>query len=101
MRDEQRGSVTVVHLVGELDMATAPELFQRIEDLVEADHCRILLELAALDFCDSAGLNAFIRGDRRCTANGGWLRLTSAHGHVARVISLSGIDEVLLYRDET
>ncbi len=48
----------------------------------------------ALTFCDSAGLTTFVRGDRRCAEAGGWLRLTGAYGHVARVIEISGVGGV-------
>lgn len=99
MREEERGAVSVLHLLGELDMATAPQVEDRVDELVAADRCQLLLDLAGLDFCDSAGLNAFIRGDRRCQRHGGWLRLTGARGHVARVIELSGLDEVLVYHE--
>jgi anti-anti-sigma factor len=101
MREDDRGAVTAIQLAGELDMATAPHLQTRIDELIAAGRCRILLELAELTFCDSAGLNTFIVGDRHCLLMGGWLRLTGARGHVARVIELSGVDEVLTYRGET
>ncbi len=41
-----------------------------------------------------------MRGNRDCTAEGGWLRLAGARGHVERVIGLSGLMEVLAYRGE-
>ncbi len=99
MREEVRGAVTTISLLGELDMATAPQLQARIDELIASGRCRILLDLARLDFCDSAGLNTFIRGDRRCARDGGWLRLTGSRGHVARVLELTGIAEVLSYVD--
>jgi len=97
MSEQERGAVTAIALSGELDMATAPDLQARIDELAAAGRCRILLDLAELTFCDSAGINTFIRGDRRCTPLGGWLRLTAPRGHVARVLSVSGVDEVLTY----
>jgi anti-anti-sigma factor len=95
------GSATTVSLAGELDMATAPGLTRRIADLLAAGRSRIVLDLDALAFCDSAGLNAFVQGDKQCAAAGGWLRLNRARGHVARVLELSGVDEVLAYRADS
>ncbi len=71
MREDERGTVTAIELAGELDMATAPRLQTRIDELIAAGRCRILLELAELTFCDSAGLNTFIVGDRHCLLMGG------------------------------
>ena len=100
MSEQERGVVTVIRLAGELDMASAPSLQTTVDELVSLGHCRIVLDLTELTFCDSAGLNAFIRGDRRCQPHGGWLRLQHAGGHVARVIRLSGIDHLLTYHGD-
>ena len=95
---EQRDSTTVVRLAGELDMASAPRLQAVIDDLLGHGCTRIVVDLYELAFCDSAGLNAFVQGDKRCAARGGWLRLNRAQGHVARVMELSGVGDVLAYR---
>ncbi|MEU2615437.1 STAS domain-containing protein [Micromonospora sp. NPDC007271] len=50
-------------------------------------------------FCDSTGIAAFVRGDNRASAAGGWLRLT-ATGRVARVLQLTGLAEVLRYEED-
>jgi anti-anti-sigma factor len=94
---EDGDSVTTLTLGGELDMATAPRLHRTISELITTGHPRIVVDLGRLAFCDSAGLNAFVQGDKHCAARGGWLRLARAQGHVARVMELSGVDEVLAY----
>ncbi|HEX8626659.1 MAG TPA: STAS domain-containing protein [Catenuloplanes sp.] len=101
MRSAEQGAVTVVQLLGELDMATAGQLQARLDELTGVDRCRVLLDLSGLDFCDSAGLNAFIRGERCCRRRGGWLRVTAPRDHVATVMRLSGLDEALLYNAES
>ena len=100
IHEHRRNDLAVLALNGELDMASAPLLRDRIGRLMAAHSSHILLDLSELSFCDSAGLNAFVQGDRACTARGGWLRVTRVTGHVARVIELSGLDEVLIYRPE-
>jgi anti-anti-sigma factor len=93
-------TVTTIALAGDLDMASAPSFQQVVTDLIATGRQRILVDLDQLAFCDSAGLNAFVKADKHCAARGGWLRLVGARGHVARVIELSGVDEVLAYRME-
>jgi anti-sigma B factor antagonist len=95
---EAAGNAVRVRLAGELDMSTAPELLTRILALAADGSPRVVVDLAALTFCDSAGLTVFVRGDRRCAEAGGWLRLTGAHGQVARVIDISGVGDALGYR---
>src|SRR5687768_16088444 len=88
-------ALTTVALGGELDMASAPRLHEALSELITTGRQRILVDLDQLAFCDSAGLNAFVQADKHCAARGGWLRLVGAQGHVARVMELSGVDEVL------
>lgn len=97
---EQRDAATAIVLAGELDMASAPRLHAAITDLIGRGQVRIIVDLDQLAFCDSAGLNAFVQGDKQCTARGGWLRLARARGHVARVMELSGVGEVLGYQHD-
>lgn len=101
IREHRQDAVAVLALTGELDMASAPDLQEHVDSLVAEGKVRIMVDVAKLSFCDSAGLNAFIRGDRQCGAHGGWLRLAGAQGHVARVIELSGLNEVLAYRPDS
>ncbi|MEE6307780.1 STAS domain-containing protein [Plantactinospora veratri] len=89
-----------LHLGGELDITTAPTLSAEIDELVDDGHRRLLVDLAELTFCDSSGLAAFVRGDDRAAARGGWLRLTGATGRVERVLRISGLDDLLRYDQE-
>ena len=86
---------SVLHLAGELDLATVAQLHDAIDRLVEAGQHRLLLDLSALSFCDSTGLAGFIRGNNLCTDSGGWLRVTGGTGGVARVLAATGLDDVL------
>ncbi|WP_422769298.1 STAS domain-containing protein [Plantactinospora sp. WMMC1484] len=89
-----------LHLGGELDITTAPELSAEIDKLLDAGHRRLLVDLAELSFCDSSGLAAFVRGDDQAGSRGGWLRLTGATGRVERVLRISGLDELLRFDRE-
>ncbi|MET8232139.1 STAS domain-containing protein [Micromonospora sp. NPDC005298] len=90
-----------LQLAGELDLSTAPQLSAAIDKLAEAGESRLLLDLADLTFCDSTGMAVFVRGDNRAAADGGWLRLTGAHGRVERVLRVTGLADVLRYEPDT
>lgn len=96
----EQGGVAHLRLVGELDIGTAPQLGEAIDRLLGAGHHRLLVDLTDLDFCDSTGMSAFVRGDNEAAAAGGWLRLTGATGRVARLLRLSGLAEVLGHRPD-
>ena len=94
---ERAGGPTRLRLVGELDMSTAPQLNAVIDRLAAAGERRLLVDLTDLTFCDSTGIAAFVRGDNRAAAEGGWLRVTGATGPVERVLTVTGLAEVLQY----
>jgi anti-anti-sigma factor len=56
-------------LVGELDLASVPELEDRLA-LLRATNCPTRLDLSELDFIDSTGLHVLVRavGDARRTS---------------------------------
>jgi anti-sigma B factor antagonist len=68
-----------------------------IDERLEAGEARLLVDLRGLEFCDSTGLAAFVRGENLAAARGGWLRLTGANGRVSRVLAISGLEQVLRY----
>nr|MDT0657430.1 STAS domain-containing protein [Micromonospora sp. DSM 115978] len=89
-----------LELRGELDLGTAPEFNAAVDRLIDGGRPRLLVDLTGLAFCDSIGMAAFVRGDNRASAAGGWLRLTGACGRVERVLRISGLAEVLRFEQD-
>ncbi|MCZ4102567.1 MULTISPECIES: STAS domain-containing protein [Streptomyces] len=56
-----REGVTVLALSGELDYNTEPTLAAAAGDAMKAGCRQLVLECAGLTFCDSQGLNRFLR----------------------------------------
>ncbi|MEV0157250.1 STAS domain-containing protein [Micromonospora sp. NPDC050686] len=91
------GGTARLHLAGELDMSSAPELNAAIDRLAAEGARQLLIDLSELTFCDSTGIAAFVRGDNLAAADGGWLRVTGATGRVHRVLQVTGLAGVLSY----
>lgn len=94
-REDLPDAVAVLHAVGELDLAAAPTLNDRIDEAVADGRTRILIDLSGVTFCDSTGLSAFVRGHHLTAGAGGWLRVAGARGTVDRVLRISGLDTLL------
>ncbi|SCL72358.1 anti-anti-sigma factor [Micromonospora citrea] len=97
---DRHGGGTRLRLAGELDLSSAPELNAVIDRLVDGGERRLLVDLTELVFCDSTGIAAFVRGDNRVAADGGWLRVTGASGRVDRVLQVTGLADVLRYEPD-
>jgi anti-sigma B factor antagonist len=97
---QRDGGGVCLRLAGELDMSTAPQLNEVLDRLAAEGERRFLVDLSALTFCDSTGIAAFVRGDNRAAADGGWLRISGASGRVARVLQVTGLADVLRYDED-
>ncbi len=91
--------VAVVRASGELDLATAPQLVRAISLAAEGRRPRVLVDLAAVEFCDSAGLRALLGAAREVEARAGRLVVAVEPGGVVeRLLDLAGLMEFLRVR---
>lgn len=81
---------TEMHLIGELDLATAQIVDTLIEQQVATGHLDVRLDLSQLGFCDLHGLRALLRGQRRLIAAGGRLVLRHPAALLVRLAGLCG-----------
>jgi anti-sigma B factor antagonist len=91
---DERENLAVVALSGELDLATAPDLASTIDGQVGEGRANIVLDLAALSFCDSAGLRVFVRYRRQLDEAGGRFVVAAPSPMVRRVLEISGLAEM-------
>lgn len=88
----QHGSWHVLDIGGELDLATAPELDERIDGTIESlVRPLIALELNRLDFCDSSGLNSLVRAQQRIGALDGRLILLNPQRQLRGALRMTGL----------
>lgn len=87
---DRPGAATLV-LSGELDLASTSSFEQRVDELLAAGTDQLVIDLSALTFCDSVGLNGLVRAKNRCEQRGGSLRVAGTRGQVAHVIGISGL----------
>jgi anti-anti-sigma factor len=97
-RDDE-GGIAIVRAAGELDLATAPQLARAISVAADARRPRVLVDLSALEFCDSAGQRALLGAAREVEARAGRLVVAvEPGGTVERLLELAGLTEFLRVR---
>jgi anti-sigma B factor antagonist len=80
---------TVVHVAGEVDMATVPALR---ECLGEVDG-HVVVDLSGVTFLDSSGINVLVITHKRLALDGGSVTLRTPKDLVARTIEIVGLRE--------
>jgi anti-sigma B factor antagonist len=91
---ERVAETAIVHVSGELDIATAPMLRDVLEGLDGACD-RVILDLSALTFMDSTGIRLAVTEHQRAAADGFHFVIAGAEGNVMRILRLTGVDVVL------
>jgi anti-anti-sigma factor len=86
---------TILALSGELDMGVTAGLNAYIDTTIGQGLTWVVLDLSGLEFCDCAGLAAFLRARRLTIARHGWSRLADVPPRVARIIRIARLDTVL------
>ena len=99
LRVEHRpGELYAIELYGELDLAGATLASEHLERATASDAREVVIDLAGLDFIDSAGLGVLVRANAEGRGSAR-LRFLRPSGAVARVITLTGLDQVLPFTD--
>ncbi|RKE23510.1 STAS domain-containing protein [Streptomyces sp. TLI_171] len=100
-REQLTATVTVhatvahLHLSGELDMDTVPDVEAAVRTAFLGHPRIIIIEASALSFCDCAGLGALLRASRRITDTGGVFHLENPSPRLVRLAALTGTSAAL------
>jgi anti-sigma B factor antagonist len=93
---EKVGTHVVLVATGDLDLATAPDLTEAADALIDAGAHDVVIDVPGLAFCDSSGLGAFVRIANRVRPDGGRLALSGPSPIVHRVLEVSGLTEAFI-----
>jgi anti-anti-sigma factor len=83
----------VVAVSGEIDISSAPALRDAIDEAIASGAALLIVDLDAVAFMDSSGLNALIGATKRLRP--GALRVVAGQTHIRRIFSITGTDKVI------
>jgi anti-sigma B factor antagonist len=88
-------------LRGELDLATAPELEQLVNERLDGGQ-EVVVDLRALEFMDSSGIRVLVAAHARAGRNGTRLFVVrpGPGTAVAKIVEVSGLDGELNILDD-
>lgn len=91
----------VLTVRGELDLATAPQLEQAVDEQLSGAG-DLVLDLRELDFMDSTGLRIIITAHARASAEGRSFALLrpAPDSTVAKILSIAGLDTQITLVDD-
>lgn len=89
----------VVVVTGDVDLHTAPVLRAQVLSVVQHGVRHLVLDLAQVDFVDSTGLSTFIVLLQSAQEAGGSFRIASVPDRLVRMVTMTGITQVLPVHD--
>ncbi len=92
------GKELVVSVRGEIDVLTAPLLWERLAEAMDGAGDQLVLDLSATRFIDSMGLGVIVRAHKRMITEDGHLIVQAPTDQAKSVFSLTGLDQVLEMR---
>jgi anti-sigma B factor antagonist len=86
--------ITLVRLDGRLDARSSPNVKTTLQELLNEDQIKIIVDLEQVPFIDSSGLAALVSGFRVAREKGGNVVLSSAQSQAHVVFRLTMLDRV-------
>ena len=91
---------TVVEVRGDLDMATATQLRDGLQRVVDAGDRQVVVDLAGVGFMDSSALGALVVQFKALREAGGRLSLAGVQPTVHSVLRITSVDQVIDIYDD-
>jgi anti-sigma B factor antagonist len=89
---------TVVSVAGEVDVATAPELRDRLLEVISGDPPLLVVDLLDVTFIDSTALAVLIEALKQSDAKGAVMRIVASEPRILKVFSITGLTEIFAIR---
>jgi anti-sigma B factor antagonist len=88
-------NLAVVAPAGEIDMASAPQLREKLEELLDDGIADLVVDLSGVTFFDSSGLAVLVGAVKQTRPRGGSIRLAGARPLVLKVLEITRLTDVL------
>ena len=90
--DESHPPHVVVAVSGEIDIASAPKLREKLVELASQGAQQVVVDLQEVDFLDSTGLGVLIGGMKRLRGMDGDLTLVCTQPRTLKVFEITGLN---------
>ncbi|WP_242909324.1 STAS domain-containing protein [Actinomadura terrae] len=92
VRRSELGGYALVTAAGSIDVHTHPMLAECLEQAITATGLAVIVDMTGVVFCDSSGLNTFVRSYQRADGHGVSMVAAGLQDRVRRVFTITGLD---------
>ncbi len=87
--------ITLLRITGDLDMYTLPKAKSVINELMENERFKLLIDLRSMDYIDSSGLGFFIGTLKKLKEKGGDLKLINLNNYIQGIFKLINLNYII------
>ena len=100
---EQKNNIPVIHIRGEIDVYTCPQLRVKLNELVESGNNSFILNLENIQYIDSTGLGTIAHTARSVESTNGKVCIVCTKNQIKKIFEVSGLDKknIRLCADES
>ena len=91
--------IAVVSPDGRIDTSAAEQLDQALQTVMDGGTCKIVVDMAAVEYISSAGLRSLAAVLVKCRDEGGDMKLAALNERVTRVFKIIGFDLLMSVTD--
>jgi anti-sigma B factor antagonist len=99
VEERNEGSAWILAVSGELDLRTSPELEDRLDRVWASGAELLILDLRRIEFMDSTGLRVLLAAHQRAQETSRRFALVRGADQVERVLTLTGVRDLLTIVD--
>ncbi len=101
MEIEEKDGKRIIRLEGRIDAVCTPVLENKIDELLQKGHKKIIIDFGRVDYISSAGLRFLLSATKKAKAADGMLIIASIHDEVMEIIKMAGFERILhIYPNE-
>lgn len=97
VESREDGNAWVLTLAGELSLAEAQVLEQKLGEVLASADSTIIVDLTDVAFIDSTGLSVLVRAHQQASEAGVQLGVVNPRAQAKRLLSLTGLAERLTF----
>ena len=100
---EEKNNIPIIHVTGEIDVYTCPQLRTTLASLVDKGQNLLILNLENIQYIDSTGLGTIAHTARTIEATNGMVCVICTKNQIKKIFEVSGLEKknIRLCADES
>ncbi len=90
---EEKQNIPIVHINGEIDIYTCPELRKKLCELIDNGSRKLILDLENIQYIDSTGLGTIAHTARAIESENGQIFVISSKNQIKKIFKVSGLEK--------